>query len=165
MLTRQLIELYSKRTRSLLLSLGQRASYISWPAYWRIEGGNPGIFRFAEGFFLFLLIPLTFSYPAVRCRSASCAAQVLSAPHGAGSSASASKSCANSTAAAGATAAAARDSAASTSSTAASASLLPILLNNVVKRHIQLVSHFDATGLLHCKRMFKKINRGAIAPS
>lgn len=78
--------------------------------------------------FPFLLpIPLIFSYPAVRRRSASTAVQALSVPHGAGSAASDSKSSAATSEAPSAAAAAA-----SASSSPASASLLPVLPDNVV---------------------------------
>lgn len=77
-----------------------------------------------------------FSYPAVRRRSASSAAQVLAVPHGARSPAAASKASAcvsePSTGAATSSAACASAAAATSSPAAPATPALPVLLDNVV---------------------------------
>lgn len=121
---------YSNNFICLTSKLVRRlASKTSWDQIDETQAlsGLPKAFPF------FLPIPLIFSYPAVRRRSASTAVQVLSVPHGAGSAASCSKSSAATTSETPNTsaAAAAWDTAASASSSPASTPL-PVLLDNVV---------------------------------
>lgn len=105
------------------------SSLVRWLASkpsWEQNDETQALSGLPKAFPFFLPIPLIFSYPAVRRRSASTAVQVLSVPHGAGSAASVSKSSAATSETPNTSAAA------SASSSPASTSLLPVLLDNVV---------------------------------